>query len=234
MSAKSFQTTTGVQRFFDARDLGTNRVEPDQFFYDNALKLIGREDRKSPLFMFIYLSANHFPWEHRYRPELMPDWRDLGNEPRVDEYLRRQTMSAQDYRQFLARLKQEFPGEPFLIVRYGDHQPEFAAEVIEPNVPDAELTRRFVAYDPRYYTTYYALDTVNYKPANLSSAIDTLEGPYLPMVIQEAAGLPLDPSFAEQKRIFQRCNGTFFLCQGGAEARRFNRLLIDAGIIEGL
>ena len=234
MSAKSFQTTAGVQRFLDSRDLGTNRIEPDQFFYDKAVKLIGREDRRSPLFMYIYLSANHYPWEHRFRPDLMPDWRDLGNEPRVDEYLRRQTMSAQDYRQFLARLKQEFPGEPFLIVRYGDHQPEFAAEVIELNVPDAELTRRFVAYDPRYYTTYYALDAVNYKPANLSSAIDTLEGAYLPMVIQEAAGLPLDPSFAEQKRIFQRCNGAFFLCQGGAEARRFNRLLIDAGLIKGL
>ena len=234
MSAKSFQTTTGVQRFFDAHDLGTNRIEPDQFFYDKALRLIDREDRKSPLFMYIYLSANHFPWDHRYRPDLMPEWRDPGNEPRVDEYLRRQAMSALDYRRFLARLKQELPGEPFLIVRYGDHQPEFAAEVIEPNVPDAELTRRFVAYDPRYYTTYYALDTVNYTPANLSSALDTLEGPYLPMVIQEAAGLPLDPSFAEQKRIFQRCDGTFFLCRGGAEARRFNRLLIDAGLIEGL
>ena len=234
MSAKSFQTTTGVQRFFDARDLGTDRIEPDQFFYDKALRLIGREDRKSPLFMYIYLSANHFPWDHRYRPDLMPEWRDPGNERRVDEYLRRQAMSALDYRRFLARLKQELPGEPFLIVRYGDHQPEFAAEVIEPNVPDAELTRRFVAYDPRYYTTYYALDTVNYTPANLSSALDALEGPYLPMVIQEAAGLPLDPSFTEQRRIFQRCDGTFFLCRGGAEARRFNRLLIDAGLIEGL
>jgi hypothetical protein len=234
MSAKSFQTTTGVQRFLDSHDLGTDRIEPDRFFYDKALRLIGREDPKSPLFMYIYLAANHFPWDHRYRPDLMTEWRDPGNEPRVDEYLRRQTMSARDYRQFLARLKQELPGERFLVVRYGDHQPEFAPEVIEPNVPDAELTRRFVAYDPRYYTTYYAIDTVNYQPADLSSALDTLEGPYLPMVIQEAAGLPLDPSFAEQKRILQRCQGTFFLCAAGAEARRFNRLLIDAGLIEGL
>jgi len=79
-------------------------------------------------------------------------------------------------------------------------------------------------------------DTVNYKPANLSSAIDTLEGAYLPMMIQEAAGLPLDPSFAEQRRIFlQRFNGVFFLCQGGAEARRFKPAAdIDAGLIEGL
>jgi hypothetical protein len=53
-------------------------------------------------------------------------------------------------------------------------------------------------------------------------------------VVLEAAGLPLDASFAEQKRIFQRCGGLFYRCNGGAEARRFNRLLIDAGLIKGM
>ena len=46
--------------------------------------------------------------------------------------------------------------------------------------------------------------------------------------------MPLDPSFAEQKKILQRCHGMFYRCNGGAEARRFNRLLIDAGLIKGL
>jgi hypothetical protein len=31
-----------------------------------------------------------------------------------------------------------------------------------------------------------------------------------------------------------RCNGHFYACRNGAEARRFNRLLIDAGLIHGL
>ena len=48
------------------------------------------------------------------------------------------------------------------------------------------------------------------------------------------AGVPLDASFAEQRRVFGRCNGLFYLCAGGAEARRFNRLLIDAGMIKRL
>ena len=38
----------------------------------------------------------------------------------------------------------------------------------------------------------------------------------------------------EQRRIFARCNGLFYLCNSGAEARRFNRLLIDAGMIKRL
>jgi hypothetical protein len=66
------------------------------------------------------------------------------------------------------------------------------------------------------------------------AVMDTVDGPYLPLVIQEAAGIPLDPSFAEQKQIMLRCKGIFYGCKDGAEARRLNRLLINAGIIRGL
>ena len=36
MSARSFQTTTGIEHFYDAQDLGAKDVEPDSFFYDSA------------------------------------------------------------------------------------------------------------------------------------------------------------------------------------------------------
>ena len=64
--------------------------------------------------------------------------------------------------------------------------------------------------------------------------METIDAPFLPLVIQEAAGIPLDPSFEEQKQIMLRCMGMFYACKDGAEARRFNRLLIDAGLIRGL
>jgi hypothetical protein len=234
MSAKSFQTTAGVQHFFDQHDLGASDIEPDGFFFDAAAKMIAREHARSPMFVFVYLAANHFPWDFRYRPDLMPAWKDLGNVPSVDEYLRRQALSAQNYADFVARLKREFPGEPFLLVRFGDHQPDFAAHVLDPGLDDEAIERRLMAWDHRYFTTYYAIDAINFKPADLSSALDTLEGPYLPLVVQEAAGLPLDPSFAAQKNILLRCNGLFYGCDNGAEARRFNRMLIDAGLIKNL
>ena len=234
MSAKAFQTTTGVDKFVDQRDLGTNRIEPDRFYYEAALRMIQREHAKAPMFLFVYLAENHFPWDYRWRPDLLPEWKDPGNQSIVDEYLRRQTMSFRDYAALLDRLKRDFPGEPFLLVRYGDHQPDFAAELIEPTLGEAARAKRILTNDPRYYTTYYAIDAVNFKPVNLSSALDTIEGPYLPLVVQEAAGLPLDPSFIEQKRILERCNGLFYACAAGAEARRFNRMLINAGLIKGL
>jgi Sulfatase len=234
MSARNFQTTTGVQQFVDQGALGTNRIEPDRFYYDAALRMIERERDKGPMFLFVYLAQNHFPWNYRWRPDLTPEWTSLGNAPEVDEYLRRQSTSFRDYTGLLDRLARDFPGERFLLVRYGDHQPDFASLMLEPWLDELGINRRLMTYDPRYFTTYYAIDAVNFKPLNLSSALDTIEGPYLPLVVQEAAGLPLDPSFAEQKRILERCKGLFYACAGGAEARRFNRLLIDAGLIKGL
>jgi hypothetical protein len=234
MSARSFQTTTGVQKFVDATDMGAKGLQPDKFYYDAAARMVDGEHRKGPMFLFVYLAANHFPWDYRFRPDLMPQWRDLENKPEVNEYLRRQSMSAQDYAAFVASLKQNYPDESFLLVRYGDHQPEFAANVMDPSLGEAGIAQRLMNYDPKYYTTYYAIDAINFTPADMSSAIDTLDGPYLPLVVQEAAGLPLDPSFVEQKKIFKRCGGIFYACNGGAEARHFNRLLIDAGLIKQL
>ena len=234
MGARGFQMTTGMQRVYDAGDLGAKAVEPDSFFYGAALRLMAEQPANTPLFGFVYLAANHFPWETKFRPDLTPGWRAPGNAPVVDEYLRRQAMSADDYKFFVARLKKQFPAEPFLIVRYGDHQPEFAPQVLDPKLDAAGLGRRLMAYDPRYYATYYAIDTINFEPAKSPVVMDTIDAAYLPLVIQEAAGLPLDPSFTEQKKIMLRCGGVFYGCRNGAEARRFNRQLIDAGLIKGL
>jgi hypothetical protein len=234
LSARRFQTSAGVERFIDLADMKAEFVEPDRFYYDQALRLLERDRDGKPKFIFVYTVANHFPWHERYRAADTPEWRDLGNELEVDEYIRRQTMSAHDYQHFIARLKRDHPEESFLVVRFGDHQPAFSPQVVDPGLDDVEIGRRLMLQDPRYYTTYYAIDAVNFTPADLSLALDRLEAPYLPLVIQEAAGLPLDPSFAEQKKILERCQGVFYLCAGGAEARRFNRLLIDAGLIKGM
>lgn len=234
LSSRAFQTTAGVEHYLDMRDLGTLDFEADGFYFNQAAKIIAREHSKGPLFLYVYTVANHFPWDTRLRPELTPNWGDLGNVSMIDEYIRRQEMSARDYDALLARLAQEFPTESFLIVRYGDHQPGFAPRVIDPSLSSDALARHLQSRDPRYFTTYYAIDPVNFTPVDLSSALSELDAPYLPLVVQEAAGVPLGPTFSEQKKILRRCHGLFYRCMGGAEARRFNRLLIEAGLIKGL
>jgi hypothetical protein len=233
LSAKKFQQTAGINRFLDSADMKAGDVEPDRFYFDQALKVMEAEQGDQPLFVMVYTVFNHFPWWNTLRPELTPNWRPPGNEPEVDEYLRRQTLSASDYADFKARLAAQFPGKPFLVVRFGDHQPGMA-RMIDPTVSEEVISQRIMDNDPRYFTTYYAIDALNFTPKDVSSALDRLEAPYLPLIVQQAAGLPLDPSFVEQKKILDRCNGLFFDCAGGAEARRFNRLLIDAGLIKGM
>ena len=233
LGSRAFQTTTGISHYLDMRDLGTRDFEADSFYFDRAVDLIGRERRNGPLFLYVYTVANHFPWDKSLRPELTPDWRDLGNAPDVDEYIRRQTMTAGDYRKLLETLARKFPDESFLIVRYGDHQPQFGAGLIDRSLGKEDLVKRVEASDPRYLTTYYAIDAVNFAPATVASALDRLDAPYLPIVTLEAAGIPLDLSFSEQRAMLRRCAGLFYSCENGTAVKKLNRLLMDVGLIIG-
>jgi hypothetical protein len=234
LGSRVFHTTTGIAHYLDMQDLGTRDFEADGFYYDRAIDLIRRERGKGPLFLYVYTVANHFPWDERLRPQLTPDWRDLGNAPDVEEYIRRQAMSAQEYQMLLKRLAREFSTESFLIIRYGDHQPQFGVRLIDPSLGKEELAKRAKTLDPRYLTTYYALDAVNFAPVDMTSALDRLDAPYLPLVALQAAGIPLDASFSEQRAILLWCGGLFYSCEKGRPASRLNRLLIDAGLIKGL
>jgi len=234
LDSRAFQTTTGISHYLDMRDLGTSNFERDSFYFDKAVDLIDRERGDGPLFLYVYTVANHFPWDKRLRPELTPDWRELGNTQEVDEYIRRQEMTAGDYRDLLEKLARRFPADSFLIVRYGDHQPQFGAGLIDHSLGTEGILKRVKASDPRYLTTYYAIDAVNFVPADVGSALDGLDAPYLPIVLLKAAGVPLDPGFQEQSKMLQHCGGLFYRCEKGIMAKKLNRLLIDAGLIKGL
>jgi len=113
-------------------------------------------------------------------------------------------------------------------------QPQFGARLIDSMLGKEELIKRAEASDPRYLTTYYAIDAVNFVPADMALALDRLDAPYLPLIALEAAGVPLDASFTVQRSILQRCDGIFYKCEAGGQAKRLNRILIDAGLIKGL
>jgi hypothetical protein len=234
VGARNFQTTAGIEHFLDAKALRTGPADTDSFFYDHAGDVIAREHANGPVFVLVYLAMNHFPWSYRYRPDLLPQWANRGNPFEIDEYLRRQEISRSDYAAFKQRLAREFPLDSFLLVRFGDHQPMFAKRFLEPALDPAKVAERIREHDPRYFTAYYALEGLNFEPADLTSALDVLDAPYLPLAVLEAAGVPLDGAFSEQKKILNRCGGLFYLCADGAEARRFNRLLMNAGLIQGL
>ena len=155
-----------------------------------------------------------------------------GNALEVDEYLRRQEISARDYSGFVARLKREFPGEPFLIVRFGDHQPKFAKHMVDPSLDKPSIARR-IAEATRGFSRPITPSTAELPPGGPVVGARPLDAPtcrWSSWRPRACRSIPL----REQKRILGRCNGLFYPCASGAEARRFNRLLIDAGLIKRL
>ena len=176
MSARSFQIHHRHPAFLRRPRSRRQGRRARQFLLRQSLGADVAARPAQPLFMFVYLAANHFPWETRFRPDLMPSWRNPGNEPVVDEYLRRQAMSADDYAAFVAGLKKKFPAEPFLIVRYGDHQPEFSPHVLDPDLDEAGIGKKLENYDPRYYATYYAIDAINFEPVKSPAVMETVDG----------------------------------------------------------
>ena len=111
LGARSFFTGTGIEHFADGKDIGAGLFEPDGFYFDAAARTIAREHSDGPMFLYVYTTANQFPWDYPVHEDMTPaGWRSPGNSPpEVDEYLRRQAMSAREYQEFLARLKREFP-----------------------------------------------------------------------------------------------------------------------------
>ena len=180
IGSREFQTTTGIAHYLDMHDLGTTDFEPDSFYYDRAIDLIARERNSGPLFLYVYTVANHFPWGGKpLRPELTPDWRDLAIRPSS-----RNTFAASRCPRrttaVTGTIVPRFPTDAFLIVRYGDHQPQFAPRLILPSLDEFAPAKRAESADPRYLTTYYAIDAVNFTPVDVTSALDSLDASYLP------------------------------------------------------
>ena len=61
LSARRFQETTGIARFIDQDEMRPGRPASDSFYLDYALRTIAQERGSAPLFMFAYVTANHFP-----------------------------------------------------------------------------------------------------------------------------------------------------------------------------
>ncbi|HVD83011.1 MAG TPA: sulfatase-like hydrolase/transferase, partial [Bradyrhizobium sp.] len=68
LGARTFQKGAGVGQFIDMAEMGVDEdMQPDKFYFDQALKVFaGQQPSQSPIFMLVYLTANHFPWTSVY------------------------------------------------------------------------------------------------------------------------------------------------------------------------
>ena len=233
VSNAKFYASIGLKEMFDAEDQGakTNN-ERDRFYFGNALDEISRHLQRSrqPLFTMVFTMATHSPYDFPYMPEVDVPGGGPGTDPEMSEYLRRLAMARMDYDDMRREIARRFPGERFLIVQYGDHHPIATRTLLGlNNTLDAEDIA--LPLESPGFVTYYAVDGINYQPPALP-AVETLDVPYLPLVILNAARLPLSDSFRERQRMLMACNGRYYTCEPHDTILAFHRRMIDSGLID--
>jgi hypothetical protein len=234
--AGRFFPAVGIPEVLDARDQKAKaHNERDRFYYANALDEIGRHVAVSgrPLFLYIQTSATHWPYTVTFAPEADVPGGAPGTHPEMHEYLRRLALARIDYAELRDSLARRFPGEPFLIVRYGDHQPT-ATRTLLGFGAEADIEDVMRRADPAAFLAYYAIDAVGFQPAARPADLQALDVPYLGVVLLEAAGLPLSDAFRERRRLMAVCGGRYHDCPDRQQILRFHRRLIESGIIDAL
>ena len=234
LGAGKFFEAVGLSEIFDAKDQKAKLAnERDSFYYANLIAEMQRHFKSSiqPLFAYVETMATHGPHDNTYMPEVDVPGGGPGTDAGMHEYLRRLAMAAMDYRSLRAELSKRFPGQQFLIVHYGDHQPMTTWTLLGLN-EDTTVEEVMRSRDSPALITYYAVDAVRYRPSPLP-APETVDVPYLGTVILEAAGLPLSDAYRERKRLMALCDGRYFGCVERDEILKFQRRLMDSGLIEG-
>jgi phosphoglycerol transferase MdoB-like AlkP superfamily enzyme len=232
VSNDRFYASIGLTEIFDIKAQKAPSVqERDRFYYTNALAEMEQHiaTSKKPLFTYIQTMSGHWPYDWIMEPKTEVRGGGPGTHPDMHEYLRRVSMAKMDYDFLVAELKRRFPGEKILIVQYGDHQPS-ATRMLVGYKEDVDFEGVAVEADSDAFITFYAIDSINYTLPPLPTH-EVTDIPYLGMIIQDAAGLPLSDANKERKRLMALCQGRYNSCRQRQDILGFHRRLIDAGII---
>jgi phosphoglycerol transferase MdoB-like AlkP superfamily enzyme len=232
VSNAAFYRSIGLGEIFDKTAQGAATTsERDAFYYANTLAELERHvaAARGPLFAFVQTMAAHWPYDVTYKPEVAVPGGGPGTHPEIHEYLRRLAMARIDYAWLKSELARRFPGEPILLVHYGDHQPTATRMLL--GYTD-ETDPESLVLDPNSpgFLTYYAVDAINMALPALPD-VEVLDVPYLGSLILELAGLPLSDSHRERQRLMRVCGGRYYTCPRRAEILAFHRRLMDSGLM---
>ena len=232
LSLGSFYKSIGFMEVLDRGAQGAKTArERDSFYFQNALDALERNVKSSdrPLFIYIETMAAHGPYNYAFMPEENVPGGGPGTPAEMNEFLRRTAMVVRDGDAFLDEIKRRLPGEPILVVRYGDHQPSATQPLLRPWEEIARMGASEARPSP--FTTFYAMRGEHYAVPPLPD-YDLLDVAYLGTVILDAAGLPLSAAEQERKRLMAACEGVYFDCKQPGEILAFHRRLINSGLIK--
>lgn len=232
MGVARFYESIGVREIFDQKAQGNTREnERDRFFFANALAQIERHvaASRAPLFVFIETMSAHWSYDVTYEPDVKAPGAAPGAHPEVHEYLRRLAIVKMDDDWLKAELARRFPGEAFLIVRYGDHHPLATRSLL--GLPDEiEVQDIRLPHDSPGFLTFYAVDGIGYQPPP-SPDIEPVDAAYLGAILLEAARLPLPPSWRARLELMNACGGRYWTCTDRDRVLTFQSRLVEGGLM---
>lgn len=232
VTTAKFFPAVGLSEIYDAKaQKASTANERDRFYYANAMDEMERHLKASdkPLFTYLQTMSAHGGYGYTYMPQERVSGGGAGTSPEMNEYLRRLAMVRIDYAAFRENLSRRFPGQAFLILHYGDHQPT-ATRTLLGFGRDASIEEVMRSGNPAALLSYYAIDGVGYRPQELPD-LRTVDVPYLGTILLRAAGLPLPDSYRERERLMRMCDGRYHDCVRRDEILKFHRKLIDAGLV---
>jgi hypothetical protein len=234
VGSAGFYRSIGFDEILDRSMLGAScDREPDAFYLTHAIEWLTRHfaARDEPAFVFVLTMSNHYPHDASFGESTdasIPA--DAKSRAQIAEYLRRLGRSIGDYGNFRAELRARFPGREFLLVHFGDHQPPLTWPAFGNS--SSLASGAAPPMDEVAYRTYFAVDGVNFRPAQMDQLPDLLEIAYLGTAVLMAAGLPLDSVHAVRRELMTRHSGRLFFAHGdGRIALQLNDRLLDAGLI---
>jgi hypothetical protein len=236
VSNDKFYASVGLKEIFDLKaQKAKSAQERDRFYYANALDEMARHKQASdqPLFTYIQTMSAHWPYDKTFQPDMQVAGGAAGTHPEMHEYLRRVSMAKLDHDWLLTELQRRFPGEPILVVQYGDHHPS-ATRMLLGFGETTEVEDVAIDENSPGYITYYATRGIGYEVPDVAAGIppgEAVDIAYLGLIIQAAARLPLSPAMAERKRLMELCRGRYNSCRDRDEILSFHRRLIDGGVI---
>jgi len=216
MNGRAAYAGYGFDAFYDASQVGLpgGYDTPDALVHQAAREVLARERRNDqPVFLFVLTIFNHA--EHGVRMERVPLELISATSKAFDPD---EALSVADYvwrsqafqrEAALTRSAVLDTRRPAVFAWFGDHQPPFANAIglrqrIRP-LPTAAGT-----VPARYQTWYDVASNVPHAPAASPQALDLV---FLPGVLAQAAGVPLDDWLAANVLARQQCGGLLEACR---------------------
>lgn len=225
-----FLSSVGFRTSLDWKSIGAgSKHERDSVYFDAALKRIRghRAASAKPLFVYVMTMAAHGPYDYRFAPEERIAGEPFGNDPQLDEYLRRLELQRRDFDAFAAALAAEPGRNGTILVDFGDHQPmvtRAAAESVDPLAVEH--------WESVAYRTYYRIVGLGRELARPLPDVDTLSIQFLGVTVLEAAGIPLDASHRELVALRDVCGGRLDTCPDRNRIFRHLKKLVASRMLD--